>query len=134
MTKRRMFGCALLTSAIFTVLDGLVHYAYEPLEIYYYPFHFLGIESALINYAISKFLSSTILLFALFYLFAKTNVKPYVRALSTTVLIVTLLELRYVISGRYSTTWHVLNVMNHSVTLLAALIVVERIVPDRRAG
>src|SRR3989338_1207461 len=113
MKKGWILLSSLLISVVFTVLDTLVHYFYEPLEIYYYPIHFFGIQSALINYAISKLVSSTILLFILFYIFSKARLGKHLQYNLITLIVVVLLELRYIISGYYTPIWHILNFINH---------------------
>lgn len=118
---------SFLISVVFTILDTLVHYFYEPLEIYYYPFHFFGVQSALANYAMSKLVSTTILLFILFFLFSKTKLNKYIQYSLITLIVVILLELRYIIGGYYTSTWHFLNFINHYLTLLAAIYLVKQI-------
>ena len=118
---------SLLVSVVFTTLDTVVHYFYEPLEIYYYPIHFFGIESLLANYAISKLVSSTVILAILFYVFSKTQLNKYAQYTLITLIVVTLLEVRYIISGYYTPTWHILNFINHFVTLFPAIYLVKLI-------
>lgn len=118
---------SFLISVVFTILDTLVHYFYKPLEVYYYPFQFFGVQSALANYAMSKLVSTTILLFILFYFFAKTKLSKFVQYSLITLIIVTLLELRYMLSGYYTPTWHILNFINHFLTLSAAIFLVKQI-------
>lgn len=127
MTKSRMALAAFLTALSFTILDALVHYFYEPLEIYYYPYKYFGVQSPLLNYAMSKLVASTVILFILFYLFAKTDWNPYVRYGLITLILVGLLEIRYIISGRYDAQWHVLNFINHFLTLSISLYLVDRL-------
>ena len=126
MTKRRILWTSFLIALVFTVLDGLVHAFYEPLEIHEYPIHFFWIQSPLINYAISKLLASSVLLFIMFYLFAKTSLSKNKQYVWMTLILVALLEIRYIVSGHYTTTWHVLNVINHLVTLAIGMFVVKR--------
>lgn len=126
MTKRRILWSSFLIALVFTILDGLVHAFYEPLEIYDYPFHFFWIQSPLVNYAISKLLASSALLFIMFYLFAKTSLSKNKQYVWITLILVALLEIRYIFSGHYTTTWHVLNVINHLVTLTIGMVVVKR--------
>ena len=126
--KRWILLSSLLISVIFTLLDALAHYFYEPLEIYFYPLHFFGIQSALINYAISKLVSSTILLFILFYAFSKTKLSRNIQFNLITLIVVILLEIRYIIGGQYTPTWHLLNFINHYLTLIVAVYIVNKII------
>lgn len=121
MKKRTLLLSSFLIAGLFTLLDGLVHYFYEPLEIYDYPIHFLGIQSPLVNYALSKWVSSTVLLFVLFYLFAETRLGARSQYTVIALIIVALLEIRYVLGGHYTPTWHVLNLVNHTLTLLLSI-------------
>lgn len=127
ISKRMLLLSSFLVSAIFTVLDTLVHYFYEPLEVYYYPFHFFGVQSPLANYAMSKLVSTTILLFIFFYIFSKTKFSKYIQYGLITLIVVILLELRYIIGGYYTPVWHILNFINHYLALLAAICLVGRI-------
>ena len=119
---------SFLISAVFTLLDSLVHYFYEPLEIYYYPFHFFGVQSALANYAASKLISSTILLFILFYIFSRIKLSKNIQYNLITLIVVILLELRYIVSGYYTPTWHILNFINHYLTLVIGIYLVKKII------
>ncbi|HLC60860.1 MAG TPA: hypothetical protein VJJ52_05525 [Candidatus Nanoarchaeia archaeon] len=130
--KRWILLSSLLISVIFTLLDALAHYFYEPLEIYFYPLHFFGIQSALINYAISKLVSSTIILFILFYIFEKTKLSKHAQNNLITFIVVILLEIRYIISGYYTPKWHVLNFINHYLTLIVGIYIIKHLVLRRR--
>lgn len=130
MNKRSLLVTSFFAAVVFTGLDSLVHYFYEPLELYHYPIHFLGIQSALGNYALSKLVSSTALLFALFYLVAKLDLKKAVADPLVVVAVIVLLEIRYILAGEYTATWHVLNLINHFVSLSVGVYLVRRV--DRR--
>lgn len=123
-TKKSLLLSSFYISLLFSTLDGLVHYFFEPLEIYYYPLHYFGITYPLANYALSKLVSTTILLFIIFYLFGKTKLGKYTKYISITLIVIILLELRYILSGQYTPTWHLYNFINHFVTLFVAMYVV----------
>jgi len=127
MKKRWILLSSFLISCAFTILDSLVHYFYEGLEIYYYPFHFFGIQSALTNYAMSKLVSSTIILFILFYVFSKTKINKHVQYNLITLIVVVLLEIRYIMGGYYTNIWHILNFINHYLSLIIGIYLVKQI-------
>ena len=115
----RFFLWLLVIVAIFTLLDTLVHAFYEPLEIYYYPIiESLKFISAnpLFWYAVGKFVSATIMGSLLFFLIKRIK-NLHGKVLTFTLIIVILIEVRYIISGQYSGRWDLYNMINHFITL-----------------
>ncbi len=115
----RFLPWLLLIVLIFTLLDTLVHAFYEPLEIYYYPIpkslEFIS-NSPLAWYAFGKVWGTILMGSALFFLVRK--IKPLQgKVLTFTVIIVLLIEVRYIISGAYSGLWDFYNMINHFITL-----------------
>ena len=115
----RFFLWLLVIVAIFTLLDALVHAFYEPLEIYYYPiiesFKFIS-TSPLFWYAVGKFVGTTIMSSLLFFLVKRIN-SLQGKVLTFTLIIVILIEVRYMLSGYYSGRWDLYNMINHFITL-----------------
>ncbi|MEK6871401.1 MAG: hypothetical protein AABX16_00690, partial [Nanoarchaeota archaeon] len=109
----------LVIVAIFTILDTLVHAFFEPLEIYYYPipnaFKFIS-TSYLFWYAVGKLVGTTIMGSILFFLIKRIkNLRA--KVLTFTIIIVILIEIRYMLSGDYSTRWDLYNMINHFIML-----------------
>ena len=115
----RFFLWLLLIVAIFTLLDTLVHAFFEPLEIYYYPipdsFKFIS-TSPLFWYAVGKFVGTTIMGSLLFFLIKRIK-SLQGKVLAFTIIIVILIEVRYMLSGQYELTWDLYNAINHLITL-----------------
>lgn len=126
MNKKQMLWAAFLMAAVFTGLDTLVHYFFEPLELYHYPIRLLGIQSPLINYAISKLASSTVLLFVLLYIVAKLEWKKVIEYQIVIITLILMLEVRYILGGYYTAEWHILNFINHYVTLSIGVYLVAK--------
>lgn len=115
----RFFICLLLIVAIFTLLDTLIHAFYEPLEIYYYPIipalKFIS-TSPLFWYAVGKFVGTIIMGSLLFFLVKRLN-SIQGKILTFTIIIVILIEIRYILSGQYGGLWDFYNMINHFITL-----------------
>jgi len=127
MKKRWILLSSFLASAVFTVLDTIVHYFYKPLEIYHYPIKLLGIQSALANYALSKLFSTTVLLFIFFWLLAKVDLKKIIEYQIVIIGVIVLLEVRYILGGYYTAEWHVLNFINHYIALAIGVYLFRKI-------
>ncbi len=115
----RFFPWLLVIVAVFTLLDTLVHAFYEPLEIYYYPIidslKFIS-TSPLFWYAVGKILGTTIMGSLLFFLIKRIQ-NLQAKVLAFTVIIVILIEVRYMLSGYYTMRWDFYNMINHFITL-----------------
>ena len=115
----KFFLNVLIIAFVFTLLDAFVHAFFEPLEIYYYPipdaFKFISTNS-LLWYAIGKFAGTTIIGSLLFF-FIKRIKNLQGKAWAFTLIIVVLLEVRYMLSGQYTLKWDLYNVINHIITL-----------------
>ena len=109
----------LVIVAVFTLLDTLVHAFFEPLEIYYYPipnmFKFIS-ESPLFWYAVGKFVGTTIMGSVLFF-FIRRIKSLQAKILTFTLVIVILIEVRYMLSGYYEFRWDLYNMINHFISL-----------------
>lgn len=122
-TNKKRFGTfflwLLLIVAVFTFLDTLVHAFYEPLEIYYYPipavFSFIS-TSPLFWYAMGKF-GGTIIMGSLLFFLVKRIKNLQGKVFAFTMIIVILIEVRYMFSGYYSLRWDLYNMINHFITL-----------------
>ena len=115
----RFFLWLLVIVAVFTMLDTIVHAFYEPLEIYYYPIigslKFIS-SSFLFWYAVGKFVGTTIMGSLLFFLIKRIK-SLQGKVLAFTLVIVFLIEVRYMLSGYYSGKWDLYNMINHFITL-----------------
>lgn len=115
----RFFLWLLVIVIVFTLLDTFVHAFFEPLEIYYYPipsaFMFIS-TSPLFWYAVGKLVGTTIMGSLLFFLVKRID-NLQGKVLTFTLIIVALIEVRYILSGYYSLTWDTYNVINHFITL-----------------
>ncbi len=115
----RFFLWLLVIVAVFTALDTLVHAFYEPLEIYYYPipevFKFIS-SVPLFWYAIGKIVGTTIMGSLLFFLIKRIK-NLQAKVLTFTLIIVILIEVRYMLSGYYTLTWDFYNSINHFIDL-----------------
>ena len=115
----RFFPWLLVIVAIFTLIDTLVHALYEPLEIYYYPIidslKFIS-TSPLFWYAVGKIVGTTIMGSLLFFLVKRIQ-NLQAKVLAFTVIIVILIEVRYMLSGYYTFTWDFYNMINHFIAL-----------------
>ena len=109
----------LLIVFMFTLLDTLVHAFYEPLEIYYYPIieslKFIS-DNFLFWYAVGKVVGTTVMGSLLFFLVKRIK-SLQGKVLTFTIIIVLLIEVRYILSGAYSGLWDFYNVINHFITL-----------------
>lgn len=115
----RFFFWLLVIVAVFTFLDTVVHAFYEPLEIYYYPipeaFKFIS-TLPLFWYAVGKFVGTTVMGSLLFFLVKR--IKSFQgKVLTFTLIIVILIEVRYMLSGYYALRWDFFNMINHFVDL-----------------
>ena len=115
----KFFLWLLVIVAIFTALDTLVHAFFEPLEIYYYPipdaFRFIS-TSYLFWYAFGKVWGTTLMGSALFFLIKRIK-NLQAKVLTFTLIIVILIEIRYILSGNYATSWDLYNMINHFIAL-----------------
>src|SRR3989344_7136065 len=115
----RFFLWLLVIVFAFTCLDAIVHAFFEPLEIYYYPipedFRFIS-DSPLFWYAVGKFVGTTIMGSLLFFLIKRIN-SIQGKILTFTIIIVILIEIRYILSGQYGGLWDFYNMINHFITL-----------------
>jgi len=119
---KNFFLSLLIISLIFTLADLFLHYTLESIEIYYYPIpEFLKFisTSSLIWYGIGKFFGTIILGLLLYPLIKK--IKSYkLKILLFTLIIVIILEVRYLISGYYDSIWHTINFINHFIVLFVS--------------
>ncbi|MEK6914092.1 MAG: hypothetical protein AABW83_00420 [Nanoarchaeota archaeon] len=121
MKKRflRYFFWLILIVFIFTIIDLVLHYSIEYLEIYYYPIpNFLKFisDSPTIWYGIGKFLGSFIIGILCYPLLIKIKYNLN-KSLTLTVITVLLLEARYILSGYYTISWDLFNAINHFIVL-----------------
>ena len=117
---RIYFLWLLAIDVLFTGIDGVIYYTVEALEVYSYPIpsFLLNISSdPLFWYAVGKFVATLIFGSILFY-FVKKGKTNFARALILTLPIIILMEIRYIISGDYTTQWHIYNTIMHFVVLL----------------
>ncbi len=122
----KYFLWLILIVLVFTIIDYIVHYFVEFLEVYYYPIpaslKFIS-DKPLVWYAFGKFFGS-IIIGLLCYPLLKRIKSTLGKSLVLTAIVVILLEVRYMISGYYGTLWHLANFVNHS----AALFIVSYLV------
>lgn len=115
----KFFLWLLVIVGVFTLLDTLVHAFYEPLEIYYYPipgaFKFIS-TLPLFWYAMGKIAGTTIMGSLLFFLIKRIK-NLQAKVLTFTLIIVVLIEVRYMLSGYYALRWDLYNMANHFITL-----------------
>ena len=124
----KYFFWLFIINVIFTSIDTVIHLNVEALEVYSYPIpsFLLGIStSPLFWYAVGKFIS-TLIFGAILYYFVKKGKNTFLRALTLTVPIIILLEVRYFISGSYDTKWHIYNTIMHFIVLFVSSYVVFR--------
>ena len=117
---RIYFLWLLAIDVLFTGIDAVIHYTVEALEVYSYPIpsFLLNISSVpLFWYAVGKFVATLIFGSILFY-FVKKGKTNFARALILALPIIILMEIRYIISGDYTTQWHIYNTIMHFVVLL----------------
>ena len=117
---RIYFLWLLAIDVLFTGIDALIHYTVEALEVYSYPIpsFLLNISSdPLFWYAVGKFVATLIFGSILFY-FVKKGKTNFARALILALPIIILMEIRYIISGDYTTQWHTYNTIMHFIVLL----------------
>jgi hypothetical protein len=104
---------------LFTIIDSIIHATVEFLEVYSYPIpHVLEFisTSPLFWYAMGKFFG-TVIIGSLLYSLVK-HIRNYpVAILVFSVIITVLLEIRYIVSGDYSSTWHLANFLQHTIAL-----------------
>ena len=115
----KYFLWLIVIVAIFTLVDLILHYSIEYLEIYYYPIpNFLKFisDSPLIWYGIGKFIGSFIIGLLCYPLLKKIkgNLK---KSLALTTITIILLEARYILSGYYTLSWDFFNAINHFIVL-----------------
>ena len=121
MKKRfwRYFLWLIVIVAVFTLVDLILHYSIEYLEIYYYPIpNFLKFisDSPLIWYGIGKFIGSFIIGLLCYPLIIRLK-SNLTKSLTLTIITILLLEARYMISGYYTISWDLFNAVNHFVVL-----------------
>lgn len=115
----KYFSFLILIVFIFTIVDLILHYSIEYLEIYYYPIpnvlKFIS-DSPLIWYGIGKFIGSFIIGILCYPLLLriKGNLN---KSLTLTLITIVLLEVRYIISGYYTLSWDLFNAVNHFIVL-----------------
>lgn len=119
----------LLVTIIFTALDALVHATVEALEVYHYPIPAWGTgisTSPLFWYAVGKFVATFIISSIAVPLIRRWSVHPALRAFLYTFVVITILEVRYLISGAYGNTWHIYNTLMHTTILFLTSLLVYR--------
>ena len=124
---KKIIFSVILISVIFTIIDALIHYVTEALEIYYYPIpaFLLTISSSpLFWYAIGKFVGTIIMGIIILMFLTRTKLKLISGTFIFALIIIILLEVRYILSGYYSNTWHVYNTIMHSVVLFVTSYIV----------
>ena len=106
--------------ALFTAIDFIVHFTVDYLGVYYYPIpqslKFIS-ETPLVWYAIGKFLGAVVI-GALLFPIVKRIPKLWAKSFVFTIIIISLLEVRYILSGYYGNLWHVYNFIQHGIALL----------------
>lgn len=116
--KRGIISIVLIT-ILFTLIDALFHNFIKTLEIYYYPipsFLIFISPSPLFWYAAGKFAATIIIGIIIFYAISKTRLNKLnlpIKTLIFSAVIVAILEIRYIISGYYSTNFHIYNAVMH---------------------
>ena len=122
----KYFLWIIVIVALFTAIDFAVHSMVDYLEIYYYPIPqslmFVS-ESPLVWYAIGKFFGATII-GALLFPIVKRIPKLWAKSLVFTLVIIVLLEVRYILSGYYGNLWHLYNFIQHGIALFAVSYIV----------
>ena len=119
---------SVIIASIFTFLDTLVHTLFSPLEITYYPFNWFTITNALYNYSISKFIATFVFFIIALYICKKLKFKKPAFNLVSGLILISLLELRYIYSGYYTTQFHIFNFINHAIILVIAMLITEMVV------
>ncbi len=111
---------------LFTIIDYIIHASIEYLEIYYYPIpaslKFIS-DKPLVWYAFGKFYG-TIILGLLCYPLLKRIKSNFAKSIVLTTIVVILLEVRYILSGYYTWTWHLANFANHFIALFVVSYIV----------
>ena len=118
---------SVIASSIFTLIDLLIHLFTPYFKIVSYKYSFLSFLDAppIVPYAIGKFIGTAIMLIVLFYLFSK--MKSYWKYSIMTLIVVAILEFRYMLDPYYSMLWHLFNLLMHIITLMVGIAVAELI-------
>ena len=129
LSFKKNISVVVLITILFTLIDTIVHYFWEALEIYYYPIpkslEFIS-SSPLFWYAIGKFVATIIFGVILLYFLVKVKWNFYLKTFIFSAVIVALLEVRYALSGYYGTQWHIYNTIMHFIVLYISSIAVFR--------
>jgi len=127
LSFKKNFSIVALITIIFTAIDALIHFLWVTISVYYYPIP-KGLEfisnSPLFWYAVGKFIATVILGLILLHFLTKSKWNIYIKTLLFSIIIVVLLQLRYLYSGYYGTLWHVYVMIMHFVVLTITSFVV----------
>ena len=109
---------SLITTFIFVLLDAIIHFFYNPLEIKTATYNYISNVNPLFNYSIGKFIATFILLMVLFYLFENIKFKyEYLEYATPILIIISILELSYFIYHFSGWNWHIQNIISHYISL-----------------
>ena len=120
---KSLIPAIILAALAFTLIDGLIHYFVEALEVYYYPIpSFLQSISTwpLFWYAVAKFFATIVLSLIILPFLLRRKWKFGVKVLAYAFIIIALLEIRYLISGYYGSEWHIYNTIMHFIVLFVS--------------
>ena len=119
---RKILLKSLFITIVFVFLDFLVHTFFKPLTITITKYYYISTNNPLINYSIGKFITTFILLAILLYLF-RNNFMNMAGVIS--LIVIGFLELSYILYHFSGWQWHILNLINHYLTLMAGFLFVD---------
>lgn len=122
----KIFLMSLIATTLFVLADGLIHF-FTPLKVISYRYSFLPF-SPLTLYIIGKYIGTFIMFFLLLWIFSKTKIRGFARYSLITLIIVSLLELRYILDPYYGIFWHIINFISHYIELLGSIYITKLIV------
>lgn len=127
MNFKKLLLTITIISIVFTLLDGVVHYFFEPLEIYNNSYFGL---TPLISYMLGKFVTAFIIGGILLFILSIFTKKPLILTSILTFLLVVILEIRYFSIFEYPVIWHILNTLNHVIILFIVTLLTLIIIKD----
>ena len=120
-TTAKIFLTSLIATTLFVFIDALIHF-FTPLKVISSKYSIIPfINNPLALYIIGKFIVTFIMLSLLLLLLSKAKLKELTGYSVITLLIVSLLELRYMFDPYYGILWHAINFISHYIELLGSL-------------
>lgn len=134
MPKQKFSNVALFSlvaSIVFTLIDWVIHvYTFDYLKVTSYKYNLLPFLSPQIAYSVGKFIGTFIMFIILLYAFSNSKFKPMVKYSLITLIIVSVLQVRYLLDPYYSVWWHVSVYLFHFLILFGVLAVAKLSVSD----